>query len=495
MAIPLSDIPAQGSLNRDQLEVILNAETEALTSDLQHLEKLRDYYGGAQDLNYATDEFSAAFGDQFSTFRDNWCEVVVDAVQDRLDLQSMLLYPEGSKQGDQDRSDAVWDELERNEFELVQDDLYNGALVEGRGYVIVWPEGDKVQVDANAAQNVRVTYRASDWRKPKHAIKRWVTETGSVFLTLYTADYVYKFELPQKERLRLLKPAENVPTDTSGWKRRDVPGEPWPLSNPFGVVPVVEFPNRRHESEIEQVIPIQDMLNKTMVDMSVAAEYGAFRQRYIVSSNREPSGGWKASPGYVWHLTPEVDVEGRPLPTQIGTLDESDPIGYIRIVEMLLQHLAAITRTPQHMVLQTSKAGGRGDAPSGESLRVAETGLIKKVTKLQRLWGPRWLRVGHLVDFALQGYGGSLEAAAMAGETAWAHPMAHFQTVLLEEGRRMVEDLKLPPEFAWRHLGFSEKQIAAAQAYFDEKEAAEARMEAQRQTQNVPFGNDSDSSV
>ena len=83
MAIPLSDIPAQGSLNRDQLEVILNAETEALTSDLQHLEKLRDYYGGAQDLNYATDEFSAAFGDQFSTFRDNWCEVVVDAVQDR----------------------------------------------------------------------------------------------------------------------------------------------------------------------------------------------------------------------------------------------------------------------------------------------------------------------------------------------------------------------------------------------------------------------------
>lgn len=482
MVISLSQIPAQGQLDEDELQVILNAETQKLTEDLEHLEKLRDYYGGAQDLVYATDEFVRAFGDQFSTFRDNWCEVVVEAVQDRLDLQNMLLYPSDSDSPDETASKDVWDELDKNEFELVQDDLYNGALVEGRAYVIVWPEADKIQVDANRAQNVRVTYQASDWRKPKHAIKRWVTETGSLYLTLYTSDFVYKYELPPEERLRLIDPEVNVPTEEAGWRPRMVAGEAWPLPNPFGVVPVVEFPNRRDESEIEQVIPIQDMLNKTMVDLSVAAEYGAFRQRYIVSSNREPSGGWKASPGYVWHLTPEVDVEGRPLPTQVGTLEESDPVAYIRIVEMLLQHLSAITRTPQHMVLQTSRQGGRGDAPSGESLRVAETGLIKKVTKLQRLWGPRWLRVGHLVNHALQGFpGDGLEGAPMTGETSWANPMAHFQTVLLEEGRRMIQDLGLPPEFAWRHLGFNETQIAEAKAFLMEQQAQAAQIAAQSQ--------------
>jgi hypothetical protein len=472
MAIPLYDIPPDGALSEEEIQVVLSAETERLTEDLEHLEKLRDYYGGAQTLNFATDDFLKAFGDQFATFRDNWCEVVVDAVQDRLDLQNMLLYPEGSQTPDQTISQRVWDELEKNEFELVQDDLYNGSLVEGTAFVIVWPEEDKVQIDPNYAQNVRVTYQSKDWRKAKHAIKRWVTETGAVYLTLYTSDWVYKFELPPEERLRLLDPKDHVPTETSGWKQRVVPNEEWPLRNPFGIVPVVEFPNRRDESEIEQVIPIQDMLNKTMVDMAVSAEYGAFRQRFIVSSNREPSGGWKASPGYVWHLTPVVDVEGRPLPTQIGTLEESDPIAYIRIIEMLLQHLSAITRTPQHMVLQTSKSGGRGDAPSGESLRVAETGLIKKVTKLQRLWGPRWLRVGHLVAMALNGFPEefTLDGAAMAGETSWAHPMSHHQTVLLEEGRRMIDDLGLPPEFAWRHLGLSETQIDMAKQFKEEQE-------------------------
>jgi hypothetical protein len=288
---------------------------------------------------------------------------------------------------------------------------------------------------------------------------------------------------------------DNVPTEDVGYEPR-LPaetGDPdWPLPNPFGEVPVIEFPNRTGTSEIANVVPLQDMLNVTLTNMAVASEYGAFRQRFVVSSNKEPAGGWRNSPGYVWHLQPEVDIEGRPLPTQVGSLDESPPNTYISIVEMYLQHIASTTRTPQHMFFLTSKGGSRGDAPSGESLRVAETGLVKKLQSLHRTWGLKWTRVARLVAYALNNFDGELSSISLQADTTWAHPMAHFRTLLLEEGRQMIADLHLPPEIAWRHIGLSEPQIKEALAYKEEQERkAEEQMQARVAQQPPPKNSDS----
>jgi hypothetical protein len=49
--------------------------------------------------------------------------------------------------------------------------------------------------------------------------------------------------------------------------------------NPYGEVPVFHFRNtgRQIRSEIKNVIPVQNGINKLLADMLVAAEYGAFR--------------------------------------------------------------------------------------------------------------------------------------------------------------------------------------------------------------------------
>ena len=82
-------------------------------------------------------------------------------------------------------------------------------------------------------------------------------------------------------------------------------------------------------------MPIQDALNKAIINMLVATEYAAHSQAYIISSNKAPKGGWKRRPGTIWQVQPEVDLDGKALPTEIGSLDSEDPSNFIAVIEHL----------------------------------------------------------------------------------------------------------------------------------------------------------------
>lgn len=469
LAQPLPLEP-QSRLDDDTLLEIINLDARRLTEDLEAFDEFRSYYEGDQELTFATDNFIDAFGANFRDFRSNWMEVVIAAMEERLDLQRInVRSEEGSLE--EDTSDTIWDTLFLNEFEELQIEIYNGALVEGSSYIIVWPDDLLgARVDANFAQNVRVTYSAIDQRVIERAIKRWVTDDGGQRLTLYTRDFIYKYKI---DPIGNQEPDEVQVRDT-GWEPLDpaISGDPsWPLPNPFNEVPIVEFHNKGWKSELRDLIPLQDALNMDMRKMMVAGEFYATPVDWMVTSNEEPDGGWRAEPGFIWHIQPEIDFEGNVLPVQVGRLEPSKPDSFLELVETYLQHIAAISKTPSYYFYLSSKQGGRGDSPSGEALRVAETGLLKKVQMLQRLWGVRWLRVARLVAMAV---GGFSEETPIRGESVWTHPMAHFLSILLEEARMMIDDLGLPPEHAWRHIGLTEDQIAeAASIGFDDDPGAE----------------------
>lgn len=471
MTIPF--LEPQPALDIDTLQEIISRDAQRLTESLEELDEYRDYYSGEQELNFATQDFIDAFGDQFRDFRSNWMDVVVGAMEERLDLQRILLRSEAGTV-EEDLSDRVWDALSLNEFEELQLETYNGALVEGRSYVIVWPdEALGARIDANFAQNIYVTYSPYDSRVIERAIKRWVTDDGGQRLTLYTRDFIYKFYIEGTGQ-----DPEDVQVRDTGWIEypTELSGDPsWPLPNPFGEVPIVEFHNRGWKSELRDLIPLQDALNMDMRKMMVGGEYLAEPINYMVTSNEEPDGGWKAQPGVIWTIQPEVDFEGNVLPVQVGQLPPGAPDAFLSIIETYLQHIAAISRTPSYYFYLSSKQGGRGDAPSGEALRVAETGLLKKVQMLHRLWGIRWLRVARLIAMALGSFAD--EEIPVRGESIWTHPMAHFLSLLLDEAAAMMTQLGLPPEFAWRHIGLNEEQIEEARAFMDQQKAEEEAKE------------------
>jgi len=466
-----------GKLNLEQLLALIKYEDAELTDELPTMDSYRDYYEGDQDLTYATEEFRRAYGDTFPEFRTNWCEVIIDATEERIGIDRIIFRDKEGDEPDLDSTNEIWKILHDNDLPEIENVIYNSALVESRSAVIVWPDEELgARVDAQKAQNIRVSYDPDDYRKISHAIKRWATPAGEFRLTLYTPEYIYKFYIPPTSTDPnsvalddIGEVRENTSGESEGWIPRptsETGDDEWPLTNPFGEVPVVEFAAKSNISELKNVVPLQDALNKTMVNMLVAGDFAGTKQAFVVSSNSEPDGGWKRRPGIVWHLTPEVDIDGRPLPTQVGTIDETDPDVFIAIIETLLQHASQQTKTPTYYFFQTSSGGQRGDAPSGDSLRVTETSLVKKIGKYQENWGSSWVKIARLI-WKARNIGSSGELPDI-GQVSWRNPQSHFLGLLLEEGRRMVQDLYLPPEYAWRHIGLSEVEIAEAKKKLEE---------------------------
>src|SRR5205085_5557231 len=71
------------------------------------------------------------------------------------------------------------------------------------------------------------------------------------------------------------------------------------IPNPFGVVPVFHFANNADlgqpgRSELEAAIPVQDGLNKSVLDMLVAMEFSAYRQRWAAGIEIEYDEAGKA---------------------------------------------------------------------------------------------------------------------------------------------------------------------------------------------------------
>lgn len=446
---------------RLQLEATLRAELQALTTDLANLDKYRDYYSGDQTLAYGTARFKEMFGDSFQGFRDNWCDVVVDAVNDKLTLTGVQIGRSDAEIAEfADLSNRVWTTLLNNDLDEQQTLHHEGALVEGRSYMIVWPDEELgARVDWQPAQIVTVRYDDLDPRRVLWAVKRWVGQNGQVFANLYRKEGLYKFQETQGAAALVRKQVtalDQKPDSGSagGWEPREVPGETWPLPNPFnGIVPVLEYFNKSGQSEIFNVIPQQDALNYILLQMMVTGEYQAYNQRGIVSRQSAPVGGWKNGPGEIWHLKPSLDPDGKVIPTEFLDFDASDPGTYVKVVELFLQHIALSSKTPVRYFMQSDR-GGRGDAPSGESLKYDDKPLNDKVIKRQVAFGNRHYK---LVKLVAQAISPDARNNLPFGEVLWVDPRTEYRMAALTEGLAMFQ-LGIPLEFIVKKLGFTKEE-------------------------------------
>jgi len=455
---------------------ILRSELTTLTSETEAMNKYRSYFEGEQELVYATETFTSIFGDAFDGFRDNWMKVIVNAVRNRLELVNF------SFEGDEDStlSDEVWRVLRLNEIEVQQDDLHEGALVESRAFVIVWPDEQiGATVDWQPGQICRVFYDPQRRTRARWAVRRWTTDEGDVYVNFYTPEFVYKFiDRGKDSATDSTTPSALNEIPGVGWfggdlEKRLVPNEPWPLPHPFGVVPVIEFNNTGYESEIKDHIPQQDALNKMLLDLLVTSEFQAFPQRVIETMSNAPTGGWKSGPGEVWHFKPSFDSDGKQVQSHFSTFDTANPNNYMEPISMWLQHMALTSSTPVRYFMQSDR-GGRGDSPSGEALLVDDKPLNDKVEAKQRRFGSSWMQVARLIVTALTGE----NAQSLVGESIWRDPRHDYRLAKLEEGKTMA-DTGFPVEFIATQIGLSPQEERLLLDLIEEdRDRAEEEMQA-----------------
>jgi hypothetical protein len=340
---------------------------ETLNRKTPGYNKLFRYYDGDQPLTYAAKRLEEVFKGLDAVFIENWCSVVIDSVKDRVNLTGFKCADAAA----QDALDSLWNECDLN---LESDDVHESAMIAGEGYFIAWPdELNQPQGFANDPRNCQVFYSSSNPRIITYAAKWWIDDDlGIIRMTLYYPDHLEYYQTDKK--------ADNVSSVASFQ-----PSEPPTDVNPFGEIPVFHFRIKRRSANgyLENVLPIQNGINKLLTDMMVAAEFGAFSQRYVIS-NSETQGKLKNAPGIIWHI-PAGDGIGQG--TTVGQFQSNDLGNYLKAIDNLAGTLSSITRTPKHFfVIQ-------GGDPSGEALIAMESPLVKKSEDFIDRMRPVWQHV------------------------------------------------------------------------------------------------------
>jgi hypothetical protein len=403
------------------------------------LQRLADYHDGKHRLAFTSQKFRDAFGGMFSSFADNWCQLVVDAVEERLNV-------EGFRYGADPKSDRdAWAIWQANGLDAESQLAHSEALIKGDAYAIVWGDDDgQPKISIESPRDVVVAFAPGNRKKRVAALKRWRDEDG-YHCVLFTPDFVYKFDRDDD--------------DANGeWKPFITTAEPWPLPNPLGVVPVVPITNRASltsaygVSEFLNVIPQQDAVNKLLADMLIASEYIAYPQRYVTGMEI-PIDENTGRPIAPFNVSLDKLLVAEDPAAKFGSLTAGDLQNYVTGIETLVQHIASQTRTPPHYFYLT------GNFPSGDAIKSAETGLVAKTRRKMRFFGESWEEVMRLCFKVLNDPRGDVQDS----ETVWADPEYRSEAELADALIKRSA-IGVPRQQLWEDAGYSQTQIARFQA-------------------------------
>lgn len=419
-----------------ELVTILEKELASRQSDLQ---RLQDYHDGKHRLAFTSQKFREAFGGMFASFADNWCQLVVDSVEERLNV-------EGFRYGTDPNADAdAWRIWQLNGLDAESQLAHSEALIKGDSYAIVWGDADgQPKISIESPRDVIVAYEPGNRKKRIAALKRWRDEDG-IHATLFTPEAVYKYEKEDKA--------------DGKWEPDLDDQEPWPLPNPLGVVPVVQLTNRASltnahgVSEFLNVIPQQDAVNKLLADMLIASEYIAYPQRYVTGLEI-PVDETTGRPIAPFNISMDKLLVAEDPAAKFGSLTAGDLENYVKGIEVLVQHIASQTRTPPHYFYLS------GNFPSGDAIKSAETGLVAKAKRKMRFFGEAWEEVMRLAFMVLDDPRGQITNS----ETIWADPEYRSEAELADALIKRSA-LGVPRQQLWEDAGYTQTQIARFKAY------------------------------
>ena len=415
------------NLSPEQWREVLLAQMDDRSTLLSRCEA---YYNGRHRMLFTTAQFRETFGNLFAAFADNWCDLVVDASAERLTV-------EGFRFGDAQADDAAWEIWQRNGLDAESDMAHVEAIKLGCAYALVGPDdAGKASIQLEPAAQAIVCVDPAQGRRRLAGLRNFSDEWGTEHCALYLPDSIT-------------------------WWQRDSEHGAWADgigsgSNPLGVVPLIPLANaptlgnRLGRSDIERVIPLQDAVNKLCGDMIVASEFAAFPQRWAtgIEIPKNPDTGERMTAQFlggadrVW----AVESDG----AKFGNFQVSDLGIYVKAIEMLIQHVAAQTRTPPHYLL-----GAMGSFPSGESLKATETGLVAKVRRKMLSFGEGWETAIRLA-FAVEG--DKTKAAQIDVETIWANPESRIVGETVDAAVKLAS-IGVPRPALWEYIGASPQQI------------------------------------
>lgn len=416
------------------------------------------YYGEHRQL--LTDEMRKQIKKVMGGIKDNLCPIVVDSVSDRLILS-------GFTSDDDTANTFLADMWKSQRLESKALTLHQNIVMRGDDYVIVWPDASgEPRIYPQSRGVIAVRYEDSDEEQViAEAVKCWkvLQPNGQYKLR------VNRYWPDRVERYSSNGTVTTMPTSLKDLIPYNLDDSGEVVTNPFGRVPVFHFPNSLRpnvfgQSELVNVVPLQDLLNNAHVDLAAACEFEGFRQKWAtgVEVPIDPTTGkeveaYKIARDRIW-TNPDPEAK-------FGQFESGDLEKILAVINDYRIEIARVSRTPVHLMMLHE-----GNFPSGEALKTAEAPLLTKVDKRTSFFGDTW---EDIVAFCCQIKG--IDPGNITAQ--WQNVTPHSD---LDQTQVAVNKLQIgvSKKQLQRELGYDDETIEqmAQESAEDAKAAAERAM-------------------
>lgn len=363
----------------DRLNTKLNGRRE-------RLDLLAQRYRGNPPLPEGAQNVEDAYRAFQRKARTNFAELIVEALRERCVVAGFRT----GATGDEVDDETAWALFRQAGGPVELSDATETSFALGDGYVIVAkdPRTGKVVVTSEDPRQVVTEHDPLQQRRVVAALKQYHDDVRQ-------ADFAFLFVAGDgagSPRARMFVATRKAYSNTfntdtvmnrgsvaaSGWDWDTDQGGAAGQELPVTRVPVIRLRNKRGVGEFETHVDLLDRINHMLLQRMVIATMQAFRQRAIVGDLPETDDDgnpidWasvlSADPGALWRLPPEV------------AMWESQQVDLTPILSSVkddVLHLAAVTRTPLHMLTPDAAAQG-----SAEGATLQREGLVFKAEERQ----------------------------------------------------------------------------------------------------------------
>jgi hypothetical protein len=404
----------------------LAEELDSRTAVLTENEK---YLSGKQPLAF----LSATSRDatKLSRMASNIPNLAVTALAERLRVTALSVAGQPSAD--------LWSDYQRNDLDQLLPLAFREALGLGSSYAIVWDRTGQRRPVVSVESAYQVTVEVDPGtRETVSALKRW-SVGGVTHARLYLPDAVIAFEADGDGAAAGFREGAHV-------------------RNPLGVVPVVEFRNASRllgpgVTEIEDLKPLVDALNKILADLMVGSEFYARPRRWAtgVEMQTDEETGRPINP------FPEGDrmMISEAVEARFGSLPAADLASYEAAVKVLLGQIMAVSALPAHYI-----GAMTGQVPGADGLRASEASLSARAEAKQHLFGRPVESVGRLME-AIRTEASPAEIEVSA---RWADPTTRSVAQEADATVKLHQAGLLPADYALAKLGYSDDEIRAIRA-------------------------------
>lgn len=423
--------------------------------------RARDYHDGRHYVKL-TDRLREFLRDRpgiedYDALRFNVTRTVVHAVTERLMVRGFIC-------DDAEQADWAMRVWEQNMGDVMADELHEATIRDGEAFVTVtWDNADQrprfvphIRYTDRSIHNgegigCRAFYKNDDPSEPlEYVTRRWYEtivendlRTIRHRLTVYYPDRVEKYLM-----------------GNSLQKVRDPGDESWPIKwvdnqgRPLGV-PVIHTMNEGLRCEAWDAIPLQNAINKNLVDMLAAGDLTAFQIYtafgFYPTTDGKPladdrSNQVKLEPGII------IGSERSAGEATFRSLSGADPEIMIKPITQLVYWVAMVTDTPITRFLVSGQVAAEG------TLKQQDGPLLTKVRKRQQMLGSAYESMFAMARKLSNIYGGTSYNEDVPIRVIWDTAETRDDDRMIERAERKMK-LGVPRRQLLKELGYSDAQL------------------------------------